>query len=669
MSFLGGAECSTAGNPLTQFTKHVQDDKSLQRDRMVGRGPGGMQESMRTRGMAGLGDQMMDEFMQQQPQPQPGHIPVQPFAMDQMRRELESAARTGSSAAGWAAEFDPGEQARMEAAFSSDNSRGIGAAPAAGFSAAEFSRFRQLQNNRTASPIASTQSPMMGGYQRPMMGGYMGMNMGMGGMGMMGSAYAMQQQPQHMDSTAQQQDSKGKARMVELDDENWEAQFAEMDAAGQQSFDEQANNAMEAELNELDRSVPSDLHLLEGDPGFEEFERVWQSAQAEQNASVTRKLAEREEDMDFEEVANLHMDENGGWDGFDTLNTRLRDPQLGDYLFEEDNAFRAVGNPFEEGMKIMQEGGNLSLAALAFEAAVQKDPQHVQAWTMLGSAQAQNEKENPALRALEQATKLDPDNLDALMGLAVSYTNEGYDSTAYRTLERWLSVKYPQVIDAKDLSSDADVGFTDRQLLHDKVTDLFIQAAQLSPSGEHMDPDVQVGLGVLFYCAEEYDKAVDCFSAALASTESGTSNQQGQVHLLWNRLGATLANSGRSEEAIEAYERALTINPNFVRARYNLGVSCINIGCYPEAAQHLLGALAMHKVVEQQGREKAREIVDGVDGIDDAELERMIHISQNQSTNLYDTLRRVFTSMNRRDLADMVVSGMDVDVFRKEFEF
>lgn len=57
MSFLGGAECSTAGNPLTQFTKHVQDDKSLQRDRLVGRGPG-MQESMRSHGMMGGQDQV-----------------------------------------------------------------------------------------------------------------------------------------------------------------------------------------------------------------------------------------------------------------------------------------------------------------------------------------------------------------------------------------------------------------------------------------------------------------------------------------------------------------------------------------------------------------------------------------------------------------------------------
>ncbi|KAJ5719904.1 hypothetical protein N7493_006782 [Penicillium malachiteum] len=657
MSFLGGAECSTAGNPLTQFTKHVQDDKSLQRDRLVGRGPG-MQEGMRSRGMMGGQDQMMDDFMQQPGQQLNGPSP-QPFAMEHMRRELENfqtaSPRTGTP--GWAAEFDAGEQARMEAAFP-----GAQMNNGSGFTPAEFARFQQQSRMgmpQTSSPATTATPPMMSGYQRPMGMGMGGMYGGMGGMGMMRpmggmGGPMMQQQP--VEGTTQ---DKGKGRMVELDDENWEAQFAEMETAGNEAqTDEEANAAMEAELNELDRSVPT---------SNDAFESVWERVQAETAAS--RKLAEQD---DFEVTDSVHVGDLGDWEGFDSLNTRFRDPQLGDYMFEEDNVYQSVNNPFEEGVKIMREGGNLSLAALAFEAAVQKDPQHVQAWTMLGSAQAQNEKELPAIRALEQTLKIDRGNLDALMGLAVSYTNEGYDSTAYRTLERWLSNKYPSIIDPKEVSGDADLGFTDRQLLHDRVTELFIQAAQLSPSGAQMDPDVQVGLGVLFYCAEEYEKAVDCFSAALASTESGTTNQREQLHLLWNRLGATLANSGRSEEAIEAYEQALTINPNFVRARYNLGVSCINIGCYPEAAQHLLGALSMHRVVEQEGRERAREIIGGggaPDGLDDERLERMLHISQNQSTNLYDTLRRVFSQMGRRDLADQVVAGMDVHVFRKEFEF
>ena len=588
----------------------------------------------------------MDEFLLQNvglPQ-----NAAHPFAMEQMRREIEvhsaTVSRTGSPA--WAAEYNPVEQARMEAAFQSPKTNGF---VPPGFSPADFQRFQQMERN-SASRInsLSQNSSTMNRYQRSMGMGY--------GMGITSSMDRPMNSFSSMNTTTH---GKGKGRMVELDDKDWEQEFAQIDAGAQGELDAEANAAMETELDDLDRSV-----ICENDDGA--FESIWRGIQAE--TASNRHMVDdlRFDDFKFDMTDGLQPDFDP-WNGFDAMNTHggFRDPQLGDYLFEDDNVFRAVGDPFGEGIKIMQEAGNLSLAALAFEAAVQKDPQHVEAWNMLGSAQAQNEKESPAIRALEQAVKLDPSNLEALMGLAVSYTNEGYDATAYRTLERWLSVKYPQIISPNDLSPVSEVGFTDRHQLHEKVTNLFIRAAQLSPHGEHVDPDVQVGLGVLFYGDEEYEKAVDCFEAALASTESGTTNQRQQVHLLWNRLGATLANSRRSEEAIAAYEKALTLNPNFVRARYNLGVSCINIGCYEEAAQHLLGALSMHRVVEREGRERVQEVVG--DGVNEGQLERMM--SMNQSTNLYETLRRVFSQMDRRDLSKMVVPGMDVDVFRGEFDF
>jgi peroxin-5 len=582
---------------------------------------------------------MMNEFMQQNAQLPQGPGSASPFAMEQMRRELERTQHTGSPA--WAAEFDPGMQAPQMGPSMQERS--------AGFNPAEFAKFQQMNSAiRTASPATAAQ-PSMTGYQSPMYAN--GMGMGMGGMGMGMSGMGMMPQnytPQNFQRPTQEA-GKGKERMVELDDTDWEAQFAQLDRTDQglDALDAEANKHIEAELNEMDRSVEE----------FGDFESIWKGIQAE--TEYARQLAN---DDNF---AEGHMGDLDQWEGFDGLNTHsVRDPAMGDYMFEQGNIFSNITNPFEEGIKIMEEGGNLSLAALAFEAAVQKDPNHIAAWVRLGESQAQNEKETPAIRALEHALKQDPSNLEALMGLAVSYTNEGYESTAYRTLERWLATKYPSLI-KEPLSSDAEMGFTDRHLLHEKVTNLYIQAAQLSPTGEQMDPDVQVGLGVLFYGVEEYDKAVDCFGAALASTESGVSNSAAQLHLLWNRLGATLANSGRSEEAIDAYSRALALRPNFVRARYNLGVSCINIGCFTEAAQHLLGALAMHKVVEQEGKEKAREVVG--EGVSERDLDNMIH--QNQSTNLYDTLRRVFGQMGRRDLADVVGPGMDVKQFRGEFEF
>ncbi|KAI1099407.1 TPR-like protein [Jackrogersella minutella] len=650
MSFLGGGpECSTAGNPLSQFTKHTQEDNTLQRDRLRNGTPQGGMGGFRSAAQHGPQDEMMNGFLQQN-----GQLPNMPLeGMNQIRLDHPAHGvhlRANSTSPSWANEFQQNPQAAMESAFKVPQGTQ--------FSPEDYAKFQRMTGQANSSRASPMPSAMQ--YQNPMMGMGMGMGMGMNGMSM---GYGMGGMPMHHPLAARQQfqerveqdKGKGKEKVVELDDQQWEEQFKQLEL---QDKDGDEAAALEPELNKLDEKI------LESETNeFGDFESIWRGIRAEEAAA--KETLDEEEWV--EQIADPDWSERlgGNWD-MPGANSRLMgDPEIENYLFEEDNLFQGTGNPFEEGMRIVDGGGNLSLAALAFEAAAQKDPTHVEAWVQLGMAQAQNEKETAAIRALEQAKNLDPNNAPALMTLAVSYTNEGYDSIAYRTLERWLSIRYPSVISPGDLSNPSELGFTERQQLHDRVTNLFIKAARLSPDGVHMDPDVQVGLGVLFYGAEEYDKAVDCFSAALASTELGASNQQGQVHLLWNRLGATLANSGKSEDAIAAYEKALTLRPNFVRARYNLGVSCINMGCHAEAAGHLLAALGMHKTVEKEGREKARELLGG--DVSDAQLDAMT--TQNRSTNLYDTLRRVFTQMGRRDLAEKVLPGVDPDIFKGEIDF
>lgn len=591
---------------------------------------------------------MVNNFLNSGPALQQEHHMVHGAPLHMPGRMRES-----SASPSWAHDFN--NQAGMESAFKPP--------PGTHFSPEEFARFHQM--NGTAS--SSRSSPMQSGassqlpQQRPMMGtGMMNMNMGYG---MGGHMYQQQPMYHNYNGMEQQQqqpqtDYKGKGKLVELDDTKWEEQFAQMELQDQTDTAQDEAKTAEGELDDLDKAIQSETNE------FGDFESIWKGIQAETAAARSMVNEDQFFDQFDTEWSNDLMPDFQGMSDWG----RFGDPAVENYLFEEENFFRDEQNSFDEGVRIMKEGGNLSLAALAFEAAVQQKPDHVEAWVYLGSAQAQNEKETAAIRALEQAMKLDPNNLAALMGLAVSYTNEGYDSTAYRTLERWLSVKYPQILNPKDLHPPAEMGFTDRQQLHDKVTQLFIKAAQLSPDGVQMDPDVQVGLGVLFYGAEEYEKAVDCFQSALHSSELGSTNQREQVHLLWNRLGATLANSGRSEEAIAAYEQALSLSPNFVRARYNLGVSCININCHQEAACHFLAALEMHKAIEKSGRSKAREILgQGAGAQVDETLDRMS--AQNRSTTLYDTLRRVFTQMGRRDLAEKTVAGVDPDIFRPEFDF
>ncbi|EPE06174.1 peroxisomal targeting signal receptor [Ophiostoma piceae UAMH 11346] len=672
MSFMGGAECSTAGNPLSQFTKHVQDDRSLQRDRLVNGGPSGALNSFRSAGRGAVSqDDMVQGFLQNGPNmPEMAmehHGPMSPLQLDPASRSTHLRAQSASPV--WSDAFRPPP--------SMDSSA---------FNPEEFAKFQQQHHpaqQQMGGPAASASAQVNAGQAqniRSMMGSPMGavgydmpyMNMNMGGMNsmyrpMMQNNWAQQQQQQNFQPQEATVEGKGKGKVVELNDTEWEEQFARMEMQDKEALaeatvkehdeDQEANDAIERELNRVDE----ENLMCGGETNYGDLEAVWNGIQAENAAMRTA--------FDGDEWKDVSDNFQSYGDDWEPLNYRMgMDPRAELYQFEDDNLFKKHNNPFEEGVRIMNENGNLSLAALAFEAACQREPDRVEAWTYLGQAQAQNEKETAAIRALEHALTLDSTNLPGLMALAVSYTNEGYDTTAYRTLERWLSAKYPQVLPPAELSNAAEVGFTDRQQLHDRITQKFIEAAQLSPDGEHMDPDVQVGLGVLFYGGEDFDKAVDCFHAGLYSSEQGTSNQRSQVHLLWNRLGATLANSGRSEEAIAAYEKALSMHPNFVRARYNLGVSCINMGCYDEAASHLLAALSMHKDVEKNGREEAREILGGAAaGITDEHLERMT--TQNRSTTLHDTLRRVFGLMDRRDLADRVAVDMDPDVFRGEFDF
>merc|ERR1711939_1298525 len=138
------------------------------------------------------------------------------------------------------------------------------------------------------------------------------------------------------------------------------------------------------------------------------------------------------------------------------------------------------------------------------------------------------------------------------MNLVISYINEGYDNAAFATLERWISTKYPQVAE-QARRENPELTDEDRFSLNKRVTDLFLKAAQLSPDGASMDSDVQMGLGVLFYANEDFDKTIDCFKAALTIRPDDP--------ILWNRLGASLANSNRSEEAVDAYFKALQLKP------------------------------------------------------------------------------------------------------------
>uniref|UniRef100_A0A1I7YHG4 TPR_REGION domain-containing protein n=1 Tax=Steinernema glaseri TaxID=37863 RepID=A0A1I7YHG4_9BILA len=121
------------------------------------------------------------------------------------------------------------------------------------------------------------------------------------------------------------------------------------------------------------------------------------------------------------------------------------------------------------------------------------------------------------------------------------------------------------------------------------IEERFLDTARRQVGGQVNDK-LQNAMGVLYNLSRNFERAVDCIQAALSVRPDDAR--------LWNRLGATMANGDRTTDAIAAYRQALQLYPTYVRARYNLGISCMHLNTYREAADHFLSALQLQKSPE-----------------------------------------------------------------------
>jgi len=259
------------------------------------------------------------------------------------------------------------------------------------------------------------------------------------------------------------------------------------------------------------------------------------------------------------------------------------------YQFHCDSATLSLptdqNNFMAQGQALFRQG-KIQSAVLSFEAELQQiHPNNAEAWYMLGLCHAENDLDVQAISCLERAVDRDPYLLEALLALGVSYVNELDHGKALINLKAWVqhNPKYAGMELNDTTQHEEDIYGATTEM--EKVQSLLLQA--LDYYGErNADPDVLEALGVCYNVSRDYDAAVDAFTKAVQTRPD--------QHQLWNKLGATLANSQRSDEALPAYHEAIKLKPRYARAWLNMAISHSNLQNYDEAARCYLQALLLN---------------------------------------------------------------------------
>lgn len=124
----------------------------------------------------------------------------------------------------------------------------------------------------------------------------------------------------------------------------------------------------------------------------------------------------------------------------------------------------------------------------------------------------------------------DSENIEALLDAGVSYMNELVQEESLLHLQSWLRHHPHYAPIVARCPPMNELPFREKQQL---VIGMFIEAATVTPH----DPDVHQVLGVLWNLTREFDKAEEAFKTAVQLDPEN--------HSLWNKLGATQANSPR----------------------------------------------------------------------------------------------------------------------------
>jgi tetratricopeptide (TPR) repeat protein len=223
------------------------------------------------------------------------------------------------------------------------------------------------------------------------------------------------------------------------------------------------------------------------------------------------------------------------------------------------NKRSAAQTLYSQGLGILSRD-DFARAVAFFEKAVDVDPNYAEAWYQAGFCYGMLGRHSDALKASRRAAQLRPE-------WAQTYLNIGASSFALGQFKDAVDA-YRQAVKLDDSNADAQYALglslgklnrTDEEILAYK------RALAIKPDS----PNVIEMLGLAYFKQKRYTDSAAMFEQLKNYKPDAKT---------FNYLGESYLEAGKLSESIEAFLSAVNFNPNFDRARFNLGRAYLKSG-------------------------------------------------------------------------------------------
>jgi tetratricopeptide (TPR) repeat protein len=223
----------------------------------------------------------------------------------------------------------------------------------------------------------------------------------------------------------------------------------------------------------------------------------------------------------------------------------------------------AQANKIDEGM--------VRRAVEQYKFITTKDPKDVESFVMLGRLDSVLENSVDAEAAFKSAIALDPDNEDAITGLASVYSGRGNTKESTALLEK-LAQKNPSTRALVTLAQNYE-----SMKQYDMAADAYKKALALDPSRA----ELRAALAQDQTFAEHFDDALQTYQEMATANPQDAAPYLGMVDIYEQQH--------KLEDARSAMDKAKQIDPENIEIRYNEVRLLVQEGKTPEAITALKG--------------------------------------------------------------------------------